>query len=130
MSFVPRETSRKITDWFLSKEAFVLEYHKDLDSYQTIGVPDDLSFYYKSDRYLSHQKNKSLVSQVYQALKSRRNQWKKKLVLKSLSNKPKAVLKYRSDSATSSDTRRQDRHDCCRFLRLIVFYRTEIITDG
>ena len=92
MSFVPRETSKKITDWFLSKETFVLEYHKDLDSYQTIGVSDDLSFYYKSDRYLSHQKNKSLVSQVYQALKSRRNQWKKKLVLKSLSNKPKAVL--------------------------------------
>ena len=90
MSFVPRETGKKITDWFLSKETFVLEYHKDLDSYQTIGVPDDLSFYYKSDRYLSHQKNKSLVSQVYQALKSRRNQWKKKLVLKSLSNKPKA----------------------------------------
>ena len=70
----------------------MLEYHKDLDSYQTTGVPDDLSFYYKSEKYLSHQKNKSLVSQVYQALKSRRNQWKKKLVLKSLSNKPKAVL--------------------------------------
>ena len=92
MSVVPRETSKKITDWFLSKETFVLEYHKDLDSYQTTGVPDDLSFYYKSEKYLSHQKNKSLVSQVYQALKSRRNQWKKKLVLKSLSNKPKAVL--------------------------------------
>ena len=92
MSVVPRETNEKITDWFLSKETFVLEYHKDLDSYQTTGVPDDLSFYYKSEKYLSHQKNKSLVSQVYQALKSRRNQWKKKLVLKSLSNKPKAVL--------------------------------------
>ena len=43
MSFVPRETSKKITDWFLSKETFVLEYHKDLDSYQT-RVPDDLFF--------------------------------------------------------------------------------------
>lgn len=92
MSFVPRETSKKITDWFLSKETFALEYHKDLDSYHTLGVPDDLSFYYKSEKYLSHQKNKSLVSQVYQALKSRRNQWKKKLILKSLSNKPKAIL--------------------------------------
>lgn len=92
MSVVPRETSKKITDWFLSKEVFTLEYHKDLDSYQTIGVSDDLSFYYKSDKYLSHQKNKSLVSQTYQAFKSTRNQWKKKLILKSLSCKPKAIL--------------------------------------
>lgn len=92
MRVVPRETSKKITDWFLSKEVFTLEYHKDLDSYQTIGVSDDLSFYYRSEKYLSHQKNKSLVSQTYQAFKSMRNQWKKKLILKSLSYKPKAVL--------------------------------------
>ncbi len=92
MSVVPRETSKKITDWFLSKEVFWLEYHKGLDSYQTKGVPDDLSLYYKSEQYLSHQKNKSFVSLVYQAFKAKRNRWKKSLILKSLSGKPKAVL--------------------------------------
>ena len=92
MSVVPRETNKKIADWFLSKEVFSLEYHKDLDSYQTKGTPDDLSLYYKSEQYLSHQKNKSLVSLVYQAFKAKRNRWKKSLILKSLSGKPKAVL--------------------------------------
>ena len=92
MIIVPRETNKKIADWFLSKEVFALEYHKDLDSYQTKGVPDDLSPYYKSEQYLSHQKNKSFVSLVYQAFKAKRNRWKKSLILKSLKSKPKAVL--------------------------------------
>ncbi len=92
MSIVPRETNKMINDWFLSKETFNLEYRKDLDSYQTVGVPEDLSVYYKSEQYLSHQKNKSLVSWVYQVFKSKRNRWKKNLVLRSLSYRPKTVL--------------------------------------
>ena len=94
MSAVPRETNKKIADWFLSREVFSLEYHKDLDSYQTKGVPDDLSLYYKSEQYLSHQKNKSFVSLVYQAFKAKRNRWKKSLILKSLKSKPKAQIHY------------------------------------
>ena len=60
----------KVKDHMLSQEEFELVFDDALQCYRTVPVPEDLSPYYESDKYISHtDSSKGIVDWVYQKVK-------------------------------------------------------------
>lgn len=73
----------KITDHFLTKEVFeVKENNKYKGVLETQNIPENLDKYYESNKYLSHSKDNSLKSKIYQYIQKLNEKYKLKIISK------------------------------------------------
>ncbi len=70
----------KITDHFLSKEVFEVKETNYKDILRTQNIPENLDKYYESHEYLSHSKNNSLKSKIYQFIQKLNEKYKIKII--------------------------------------------------
>lgn len=72
----------KIIDYFLTHETFeVIKTNYD-GVLKTNNIPNDLNKYYNSEKYLSHTKNNTLKSKVYQFIQKLNENYKLKIISK------------------------------------------------
>ncbi|MDO4879792.1 MAG: class I SAM-dependent methyltransferase [Capnocytophaga sp.] len=82
----------QIEDYSVSKEIFYLKYNEKYDLYQTEPVPENLSFYYQSNNYISHtDSKKSFFEKIYQVAKKYMLQQKISLIEKYIPQKGKIL---------------------------------------
>ena len=89
----------EITDHFLSKERFRLVYDQETKAYKTAPAPSDLSKYYNTPSYFSHNnQGRSLTERLYALAKRFRNRQKWKLVTQEIkgSNRQISALDFGS----------------------------------
>ncbi len=81
-----------VEDFFLTKESFVIKKCKECSFLFTDPAPNkfEISKYYESSRYLSHNKNKSVFSLIYNIIKKTNLSYKVKKVYKYCS--PETIL--------------------------------------
>lgn len=78
----------KVKDHMLSQEEFELIFDDTLQCFRTTPVPEDLSPYYESDKYISHtDSSKGVVDWVYQKVKRFQLAQKKSRLLSLTSSK-------------------------------------------
>ena len=79
---------KKVNDYFYSNQEFSLVENEKYDWLETKPVPDNLSEYYKSEDYISHNDSKSSVlDKIYQLVKNYNHSLKYKLLTSTNSNK-------------------------------------------
>jgi len=85
--------SMKITDYAVSQQEFVVEYKSEYDCLKTNPVPDDLESYYDSSEYISHtDANNSIITKIYQLVKTFTIKKKEKLISKYINHSNKSIL--------------------------------------
>lgn len=73
----------KIKDYFLSNEIFeIKETHEYKDVLKTQNIPEDLEKYYQSKEYISHYKDNTLKSKMYQYVQKLNEKYKLKIINK------------------------------------------------
>jgi 2-polyprenyl-3-methyl-5-hydroxy-6-metoxy-1,4-benzoquinol methylase len=72
----------KIADNFLTKEIFEVKETKYKGILKTQNLPDNLDKYYESSKYLSHNKDHSLKSKIYQFVQKLNDNYKLKIISK------------------------------------------------
>lgn len=72
----------KIKDHFLSNEIFEIQKSEYTDILKTTQIPEDLSKYYESEKYLSHSKDQSLKSKIYLLIQKLNEKYKLKIINK------------------------------------------------
>ena len=61
----------KCKDYTVSGENYELMFNKDYEMLVTISVPENLSYYYKSEDYISHtDSKKTVIDKIYQTVKN------------------------------------------------------------
>ena len=70
----------KIKDYFLTKEDFEVSESSYEGVLETKNVPNDLEQYYNSPKYISHTKDKSSKSKIYQLVQRRNEKYKLKII--------------------------------------------------
>ena len=61
----------KCKDYSVSGENYELMFNKDYEMLVTIPVPENLSYYYKSEDYISHtDSKKTVIDKIYQTIKN------------------------------------------------------------
>lgn len=85
--------SMKITDYAVSQQEFVVEYKSEYDCLKTNPVPDNLESYYDSSEYISHtDANNSIITKIYQLVKTFTIKSKEKLISKYINHSNKSIL--------------------------------------
>lgn len=76
----------KIKDYFLTQEEFELkEYENYNNILKTQNLPENLDKYYNSDKYLSHSKDKSFLSNIYLFVQNLNFKYKLKIIRRYIS---------------------------------------------
>lgn len=83
----------KIKDHFLTGEEFSL-VDDGYGNLQTIPIPKEITNYYKSENYLSHTKQKNLLSKVYTLFQKLNHWYKRKIIYKNNFIKAPKILDY------------------------------------
>lgn len=72
----------KIKDHFLSNEVFEIKETEYNNVLKTINIPDNISKYYDSEKYLSHIKDESLKAKLYLLIQKLNEKYKLKIITK------------------------------------------------
>lgn len=72
----------KIKDHFLTKEIFEVKETQYKGVLKTQNIPENLEKYYESNKYLSHSKDNSLKSKIYQYTQKLNEKYKLKIISK------------------------------------------------
>ena len=83
----------KIKDHFLSQEIFEIKETDTKGVFKTSPIPSNISKYYESEHYISHQDSGSLKEKLYKFLQSFNLQYKKTILLDRI-KKGSKVLDY------------------------------------